>query len=133
MLKTKEEQAQMTPEQLKDYKKELNRIRVQKYRDANRNTEEYKSKHKQETYKYRKAHPEIIKELNKKHSKTHYDKMMKEKQMETDAIIKIQNAIRNKNAINKVATLYANRVVIPQKQMINANEVLSQNQSRKRT
>ena len=126
MLKTKEEQAQMTPEQLKDYKKELNRIRVQKYRDANRNTEEYKSKHKQETYKYRKAHPEIIKELNKKHSKTHYDKMMKEKQMETDAIIKIQNAIRNKNAINKVATLYANRVVIPQKQMINANEVLSQ-------
>ena len=52
-----------------------------------------------------------------------------EKQMETnkiDSIIKIQNAIRNKNAINKVATLYANRVVIPQKQMINANEVLSQ-------
>ena len=124
MLKSKQEQAQMTPEELKEYKKELNRIRVQKYRDANRNTDEYKLKHKEETYKYRKEHPDVVKELNKKHSKVHREKVMNEKQKEknkTDAIIKIQNAIRNKNAIDKFSTLYVEK----QKQ-IKANELAAQ-------
>ena len=134
MLKTKEEQSQMTPEQLKEYKKELNRMRVQKYRDANRSTDEYKLKHKEQTYKYRKEHPEIIKELNKKHSKTHNEKVKKEKQQnnKTAAIIKIQNAIRNKNAIDKVATLYVDKQKQIQQQMLKANEVVSQiNQEKK--
>ena len=107
------------------------KIRVQIYRDANRDTAEYKQKHKEETYKYRKAHPDIIKKLNIKHSKTHYDKvkaitkiqsairnrnaknefdtrfnLKQEENKKTNAITKIQNAIRNRNAINEFASYF---------------------------
>ena len=104
---------QKANEDTKKQYNELNAGYIKKHRDMEKDKigeDEYKKKQNEYMRKYR---------AQKK----------QEKQMETnkiDSIIKIQNAIRNKNAINKVATLYANRVVIPQKQMINANEVLSQ-------
>ena len=146
MIKTKAEQAQMTQEELKEYKKRINRDRVQRYRDNNRDTPEYKQKHKEETYKYRKAHPDIIKKLNIKHSKTHYDKvkaitkiqsairnrnaknefdtrfnLKQEENKKTNAITKIQNAIRNRNAINEFASKYVER-----QEMNKVNDVLTQ-------
>ena len=101
---------QKANEDTKKQYNELNAGYIKKHRDMEKDKigeDEYKKKQNEYMRKYR---------AQKK----------QEKQMETDAIIKIQNAIRNKNAINKVASLYVNRVVIPQKQMINANEVLSQ-------
>lgn len=104
---------QKANEDTKKQYNELNAGYIKKHRDMEKDKigeDEYKKKQNEYMRKYR---------AQKK----------QEKQMETnkiDSIIKIQNAIRNKNAINKVATLYANRVTIPQKQMINANEVLSQ-------
>ena len=90
-----------TPEQRKEYDKRLNRERVNRYRQANKDTEEYKLKHKEQTYKYRKEHPDTIKKLNQKHSKAHKDKVKQTKlQTQTTASTTIQNAIRNELARN---------------------------------
>ena len=114
---------------------EKNRAYVAKHRAMQKANEETKKQYNELNAGYIKKHRDMEKDkIGEDEYKTKQNEYMRkyraqkkqEKQMETDAIIKIQNAIRNKNAINKVATLYANRVTIPQKQMINANEVLSQ-------
>ena len=73
-IKTKQEIALMTPSEKKEYNKQLNRDRVKKYRDAHKDTAEYKEKHKKDTYKYRENHPDIYNTLSKKHAKTYYNK-----------------------------------------------------------
>ena len=117
---------------------EKNRAYVAKHRAMQKANEDTKKQYNELNAGYIKKHRDMEKdkigedEYKKKQNeymKKYRAQKKQEKQMETnkiDSIIKIQNAIRNKNAINKVATLYANRVTIPQKQMINANEVLSQ-------
>lgn len=106
MIKTREEIALLSPEARLEYNKQLNKLRVQKYRDANRNTEKYKQMHKEETYKYRKQHPDIIKNLNQKHSKTHRDKIkrIQEDTKKISATI-LQNALRNKLAKKRILDL----------------------------
>ena len=100
-VKTQEELKMLSPEQRKENDKQLNRERVNRYRQANKDTEEYKLKHKEQTYKYRKEHPDTIKKLNQKHSKAHKDKVKQTKlQTQTTASTTIQNAIRNKLARN---------------------------------
>ena len=65
-LKSRDEIKLMTEEEKKEYQKELDRERVKKYREAKKDTPEYKQKHKQEVYKWRETHPEQFKELNKR-------------------------------------------------------------------
>jgi hypothetical protein len=43
-VKTQEELKMLSPEQRKEYDKQLNRERVNRYRQANKDTEEYKLK-----------------------------------------------------------------------------------------
>ena len=64
----------MTAEDRILYNKALNRERVQKYRDAKRDTPEYKEKHKEETYKWRANHKEEYKKLNNFHNEVYRNK-----------------------------------------------------------
>ena len=102
-------------EETKKQYNELNASYVKKFRD------EEKQKLGEEEFKKRQA--EYMRQ---------YRAQKKEADKKSAAIIKIQNAIRNKNAIDKVATLYVDKQKQIQQQMLKANEVLSQiNQEKK--
>lgn len=96
-LKSRAEIKLMTEEEKKEYQKQLNRERVYKYREANKDTPEYKQKHKEEVYKWRQTHQEQFKELNKR-SKQAYNNKQKALKEQHTSINLIQNAIRMKIA-----------------------------------
>ena len=62
---------QLTPDERREYDREMSRARMQRYREANKHTQEYKDKNKNYTKKYRAEHREKYLMLNRKHNKTY--------------------------------------------------------------
>jgi hypothetical protein len=86
----------MTAEERLAYDKELNRIRVAKYRKTHKDEKDYKEKKKQSTYKYRKEHRDKYNELNRKHNATFREKKRLTKD---EAQTIIAKAYRNKKEL----------------------------------
>jgi len=105
--KTRAELAKLTAEERIEYDKALNRQRVQKYREANKDKEEYKAKHKAETYKYQKENREAYNKLNAKHNKTYRANKKavekadivdrKGKKIDTEELKRIRRELRNRS------------------------------------
>ena len=105
--KTRAELAKLTAEERIEYDKALNRQRVQKYREANKDKEKYKAKHKAETYKYQKENREAYNKLNAKHNKTYRANKKavekadivdrKGKKIDTEELKRIRRELRNRS------------------------------------
>ena len=122
-------------EETKKQYNELNASYVQKYRQVEKETlgeKEYKKKQAEYMKQYR---------AQKKAEKKQIEQIEQKQKDQNQAIIKIQSAIRNKNAIKIVSSLYVDRQVNKIKdalkarkarkellslKMLNANEILSQ-------
>ena len=61
----------LTPDERREYDREMSRARMRRYREANKHTQEYKDKNKNYTKKYRAENRERYLILNRKHNKTY--------------------------------------------------------------
>ena len=101
----KEVQA-MNPEQKAIYQKELNKERVQKYRDRVGHTESYKKKNAETVYKFRNSeeNKETYMKKNVEYNKKYRERLKKEKK-QVEAVSTLSNAIKNRKARKEMESL----------------------------
>lgn len=101
----KEVQA-MTPEEKKEYQRQLNKERVAKYRSIVGDTPEYKKKNAETVYKFRNAEEnyEEYKKKNVEYNKKYRERLRQEKK-QVEALNTLSNAIKNRKAKKEMEQL----------------------------